>query len=209
MHNGLLTMAGEKMSKSLGNTLQVAELVNRVRPVELRYYLGSAHYRSTMEYSPEALAEAGAAYRRIENFVERAARVVEPSPHRVVCAEFTEALDSDLSVSQALGAVHTVVREGNAALAEGRHDAVAGALASVLAMTDVLGINPLNWADERASDLTAVVDALARVALEQRTAARARKDYAAADAIRDDLATAGIVVEDTADGPRWTLKDSE
>jgi cysteinyl-tRNA synthetase len=209
MHNGLLTMAGEKMSKSLGNTLQVTELVTRVRPVELRYYLGSAHYRSTMEYSPEALAEAGAAYRRIENFVERAAHVVEPSAHRAVCAEFAEALDSDLGVSQALGAVHTVVREGNAALAEGRHDAVAGALSSVLAMTDVLGINPLRWSDERASDLTAVVDALAHVALEQRTAARARKDYAAADAIRDDLAAAGIVVEDTADGPRWTLKDSE
>src|SRR5690349_11219424 len=137
MHNGLLTMAGEKMSKSLGNTLQVTELVKHVRAAELRYYLGSAHYRSVMEYSPEALSEAGAAYRRIENFVERASRVVTPRPDGVVCAEFAEALDNDLSVPGALAAIHNVVREGNAALAEARHDEVRGALSSVLAMTGV------------------------------------------------------------------------
>jgi cysteinyl-tRNA synthetase len=74
-------------------------------------------------------------------------------------------------------------------------------------MTTVLGINPHSWQDESAGDLTSVVDGLVRVALEQRTAARARKDYAAADAIRDSLGAAGVVVEDTADGPRWTLKD--
>jgi cysteinyl-tRNA synthetase len=208
VHNGLLTMAGEKMSKSLGNTLQVAEMITRVRPVELRYYLGSAHYRSVMEYSPDALSEAGAAYRRIENFVGRASRVVTAEPG-IVCAEFAEALDNDVSVPGALAAIHNVVREGNAALAEARHDALRGSLSAVLAMTDVLGINPLAWTDERASDLTDVVDALVRVALDQRTAARARKDYAASDAIRDELAGAGIVVEDTADGPRWTIKDND
>ena len=142
MHNGLLTMAGEKMSKSLGNTLAVTELVKHVRPVELRYYLGSAHYRSVMEYSPDALAEAGAAYRRIENFVERASKVVDVDGPGAVCAEFAAALDNDLSVPGALAAIHNVVREGNAALADGRHDAVRGALASVLAMTDVLGVEP-------------------------------------------------------------------
>ncbi|HEY2296843.1 MAG TPA: cysteine--tRNA ligase [Jatrophihabitans sp.] len=208
MHNGLLTLAGEKMSKSLGNTLAVVEMVTHTRPVEVRYYLGSAHYRSVMEYSPEALAEAGAAYRRIENFVERASKVVTVEGPGVVCAEFAEALDNDMSVPGALAAIHNVVREGNAALAEARHDAARGALASVLAMTDVLGVNPLRWADVRASDLTAVVDSLVQVALDQRAAARARKDYAAADSIRDDLAAAGVVVEDTPDGPRWTLKES-
>jgi cysteinyl-tRNA synthetase len=195
------------MSKSLGNTLQVSELVKHVRPVELRYYLGSAHYRSVMEYSPDALAEAGAAYRRIENFVERASRVVEVDGPGALCAEFGAALDNDLSVPGALAAIHNVVREGNAALADARHEAVRGALASVLAMTDVLGINPLHWTDDRASDLTSVVDSLVQVALDQRTAARVRKDYGAADSIRDELTRAGIVVEDTADGPRWTLKD--
>ncbi len=209
MHNGLLTMAGEKMSKSLGNTLQVTEMIKHVRPAELRYYLGSAHYRSVMEYSPDALGEAGAAYRRIENFVERASRVVSADGGGVVCAEFADALDNDLSVPGALAAIHNVVREGNAALAEARHDAVRGALSSVLVMTSLLGINPIEWAQESSSDLTGVVDALVRVALDQRTAARARKDYAAADAIRDELSGAGIVVEDTADGPHWTLKTDD
>ena len=102
-----------------------------------------------------------------------------------------------------------MVREGNAALADGRHDAVRGALAAVLAMTDVLGVNPLRWTDERTSDLAPVVDALVRVALDQRAAARTRKDYAAADAIRDELTRAGIVVEDTPDGPRWTVKTDD
>jgi cysteinyl-tRNA synthetase len=196
------------MSKSLGNTLQVTEMVKHVRAVELRYYLGSAHYRSVMEYSPDALAEAGAAYRRIENFVERATRVVDDAEPSIVCAEFAAALDNDLSVPGALAAIHNVVREGNAALAEARHDAVRDALSSVLAMTEVLGVNPLRWVDERAADLTSVVDSLVHVALDQRAAARARKDYAAADSIRDELTRAGIVVEDTADGPRWTLKDA-
>ena len=107
-----------------------------------------------MEYSPDALGEAGAAYRRIENFVERASRVVSADDGGVVCAEFAEALDNDLSVPGALAAIHNVVREGNAALAEARHDAVRGALSSVLAMTSVLGISPIEWAQESSSDLT-------------------------------------------------------
>ncbi len=207
MHNGLVTLSGEKMSKSLGNTLQVREIVRHWRPVEVRYYLGAAHYRSVMEYSPEAMDEAAAAYRRIENFVERAVEAVgvpEPGP---VCAEFAQALDDDLSSSGALAALHTVVREGNTALAEGDQTTLHGALASVLTMTGILGVNPLSWQETAGADLTSVVDALVHVALEQRAAARARKDYAAADAIRDRLGAAGVVVEDTAAGPRWTLKD--
>jgi cysteinyl-tRNA synthetase len=116
-------------------------------------------------------------------------------------------MGDDLGVPLALAAVHNVVREGNSALAEGNQVAVRGALASVLAMTDVLGINPQRWHQATSSDLTPVVDALVQVALEQRTAARARKDFAAADAIRDQLAEAGVIVEDTPSGPRWTLKD--
>jgi cysteinyl-tRNA synthetase len=209
VHNGLLNMQGSKMSKSDGNTLSVADVLKSVPPVELRYYLGSAHYRSTMEYSPDALAEAGAAYRRIENFVERAIEAVGETEPGVVCAEFSAALDDDLGVPLALAAVHNVVREGNSALAAGDKAAAGGALASVLTMTGVLGINPAVWSEASASDLTEVVDVLVHVALEQRKAARERKDFAAADAIRDQLAEAGISVEDTAAGPRWTLKESQ
>jgi cysteinyl-tRNA synthetase len=209
MHNAWLTIGGEKMSKSLGNSLFVTEIVKRWRPVEVRYYLGAAHYRSNVEFSPEALDEAAAAYRRIENFVERATELVgatEPGP---ACAEFTEAMDDDLGVPQALAAVHNIVREGNSALADGEATAVRGALAAVLTMTDVLGISPAAWsAGGTSSDLTPVVDALVHVALEQRAAARARKDFAAADAIRDRLGDAGVLVEDTAAGPRWTLKEA-
>jgi cysteinyl-tRNA synthetase len=207
MHNAWVKISGEKMSKSLGNSELVSEMVKNWRPVELRYYLGAAHYRSDIEYSPDALGEAAAAYRRIENFVERATEVAGPTAPGVACAEFVEALDDDLGVPQALAAIHNVVREGNTALAAGDKVAARGALGSVLRMTSVLGINPVVWAGAASSDLTAVVDALVQVALEQRAAARARKDFAAADAIRDQLAEAGVVVVDTPSGPRWTLQD--
>jgi cysteinyl-tRNA synthetase len=162
------------MSKSLGNSLLVTEIVKRWRPVEVRYYLGAAHYRSNMEFSADALDEAAAAYHRIENFYERAVEFAGEIPASgAMCADFAEAMDDDLGVPLALAAVHNVVREGNSALAEGNQVAVRGALASVLAMTEVLGINPQRWHQATSSDLTPVVDALVQVALEQRTAARA------------------------------------
>jgi cysteinyl-tRNA synthetase len=206
LHNAMLTMAGEKMSKSLGNTLAVGELAERWRPVELRYFLVQAHYRSVLEFSESSLDEAAAAYRRIENFVERAIEAVGAVDAGPVGAEFAAALDDDLAVSQALAVVHGVVREGNAALADGAADAVRNALGRVRGMTSVLGLWPGDWADGADSDLTGVVDALVQVALDQRADARARRDYAAADAVRDRLAAAGITVEDTASGPRWTVK---
>jgi cysteinyl-tRNA synthetase len=204
LHNAWLTIGGEKMSKSLGNSLLVTEIVKQWRPVEVRYYLGAAHYRSHVEYSPEAMDESAAAYRRIENFVERARDAVGDVPPGPVCADFTSAMDDDLGVPAALAAVHAVVRDGNSALANGDHTAARGALAAVLAMTSVLGINPLEWTAASAQ-LRPVVDGLVRVALEQREAARQRQDYAAADAIRDGLRAAGIAIEDTASGPRWTV----
>jgi cysteinyl-tRNA synthetase len=219
LHNGLVGVAGEKMSKSLGNSLLVDAMVTQVRPVELRYYLGSAHYRSGLEYSSEALDEAVAAYRRIENFVIRAAEVAEvawpapgagPAPARdLVPPAFADALDDDLSVPQALAVLHETVRAGNNALAAGDTAAVATRLAEVRAMLGVLGLDPIAepWADAGSGDdLRTVVDALVGVALAQRQAARERKDYAAADAIRDGLQEAGVVIEDTPQGPRWELK---
>ena len=201
LHNGLVSMSGQKMSKSLGNTLQVREIVQQWRPVEVRYYLGAAHYRSVIEYSPEALAEAATAYRRIENFLERAA-VSEPGK---VPDAFAQALDDDLGVPAALAVVHDTVRRGNSALADGDTAAAAQAAGEVLAMTAVLGLAPSQWDSETGGDLTGTVDALVRLTLEQRQAARARKDFQAADAIRDQLKDAGITIEDTADGPRWTV----
>ena len=208
MHNAWVTMSGEKMSKSLGNSVLVSEMITQWRPVELRYYLGAAHYRSNIEYSAAALDEAASAYRRIESFVGKAIEAVGDVEATITDA-FAAALDDDLGVPSALAEIHTAVRAGNQALAAGDKDAVRPLLAGVLGMTGVLGINPLDWASDASSDLTSVVDALVRVALDQRAAARARKDYAASDTIRDELAAAGVAVEDTADGPRWTLKEGQ
>jgi cysteinyl-tRNA synthetase len=209
VHNGMLNLSGEKMSKSLGNVLGVGELSERWRPVELRYFLGAAHYRSHLEFSEAALDEAAAAYRRIENFVDNAAPLLADSAVEADApAAFAAAMDDDIGVPAALAVVHETVRAGNTAFAAGDKEAAAEAARAVLAMTRLLGIDPREWRSDAASDLTPVVDALVQVALSERGAARARKDYAAADAIRDSLADAGIVVEDTADGTRWSLQDS-
>jgi cysteinyl-tRNA synthetase len=217
LHNAWVTTAGEKMSKSLGNSLLVDEVVRRVRPVELRYYLAGSHYRSMQEYSDESVAEAGQGYRRIEGFLARAheamgtAGVPEVRPDARPAA-FDDAMDDDIAVPQALAVVHDGVRAGNAALAADDTVAVGAAFDSVLAMVDVLGLNPWAepWVDAGSAGgqrQTEVIDALVQVVLAQRAEARARKDYAAADAIRDGLDTIGIQVEDTAHGVRWSLGD--
>jgi len=216
VHNGLLGLAGEKMSKSLGNSLLVDAMIKQVRPAELRYYLGQAHYRSEMEYSQDALAEAVAAYRRIEGFVTRAAEADPavgaslPAPSAAALPpRFSAAMDEDLGVPQALAVVHDAVTEGNTALAAGDVAGAAKQAADVRAMMGVLGLDPLaeQWSGSAGDEgLRPVVDALVGVALRQRQAARDRKDYAAADAIRNGLAEAGIAIEDTPRGPRWELR---
>jgi cysteinyl-tRNA synthetase len=211
LHNAWVTMSGEKMSKSLGNTLAIEALLERVRGVELRYYLVGPHYRSAIEFSDAALREAVAAYRRIESFVHRVReRLGTPEPG-MPCAEFSASLDDDLGTPGALAAVHNAVREGNTALDAGDRAAALGAAGSVRAMTAVLGLDPLDprWAgtdrgqDAAVTALGSLVDEL----LAQRQQARARRDFATADAVRDRLTAAGIAVEDGPDGPSWSLKD--
>ena len=211
MHNAWVTTSGEKMSKSLGNSLLVSEVVKRVRPVELRFYLGSAHYRSMLEFSDEALAESAAGYRRIEGFLRRAEEALGAGPDAAgLPVAFAAALDDDLGVPQALAVVYDTVRAGNAALAEGDSDTARRARDEVVAMLDVLGVNPYAepWAAQ--SDDGAARRALAPlvdVVLAQRQAARERKDFTVADALRDGLAASGIVVEDTPAGVRWSLAE--
>jgi cysteinyl-tRNA synthetase len=220
VHNGLVGLAGQKMSKSLGNTLQVSEVLTRVRPQELRYYLGQAHYRSMLEYSEDALEEAAAAYQRIERFAIRAQRTLgEASPttqqptaqQSAMPISFTAALDDDLGVPGALAAVHASVRDGNQALATGDTEGLITSLAQVRSMLGVLGLDPLSstWQGQESGGndrLYGVVEVLVRLSLNQRAAARARGDYAAADSIRDTLDNIGVAVEDTPEGPRWELK---
>ncbi|WP_297845766.1 cysteine--tRNA ligase [uncultured Corynebacterium sp.] len=202
MHNHWVTMSGEKMSKSLGNVLSIPNMLELVRPVELRYYLGSAHYRSVLEYSEAALTEAAAGYRRIEDFLAH----FDDLELGEWTQGFEDAMNDDIAVPKALAEIHTTVRAGNKALAAG-DEAEARTLASqVRAMAHVLGFDPLEWEDgAQASGADAALDALVQAELERRTQARADKDFATADAVRDRLAAAGITITDTPDGPTWSL----
>ena len=208
MHNAMVNLGGAKMAKSVGNTLMVSEVVKRVRPIALRYYLIAAHYRSIIDFSEESLAEAAVAFERIEGFVRRATELTGGAEPSLSCAEFLEAMDDDLATPAALAAVQRVVAEGNKALAAGDADAARGALASVRAMLDVLGLDPLapNWsADAASASADQALGVLVSALLEQRQAARAAKDFATADIVRDQLASAGIEIEDTPHGPRWSV----
>jgi cysteinyl-tRNA synthetase len=214
VHHALLNLSDEKMSKSLGNVIDVPHVLTLVRPVEVRYYLAAPHYRSEIDYSEESLREAALAYRRVENFVRRAADRLgaESAPtDGELPAAFVAAMDDDIGTPKAVAVIHDAVREGNAALAADDVEPAGRALASVRAMLDVLGIDPLSaqWSDQggQAEEYESVVDSLVSLALDQRQAARTRRDFAAADAIRDQLKQAGILVEDTPHGPRWTLAE--
>jgi cysteinyl-tRNA synthetase len=217
MHNALVTAAGEKMSKSLGNGATVRNVVQRVRPIELRYYLVSSHYRSVVEFSDEAVEEAATSFQRIENFVSRATEVtggVEPADE--LPAAFVEAMNDDLGTPAAMAVLHNTVRDGNKLLSDAFEPSVRGfdgaineTLAAVRGMLGVLGLDPLAepWVSRTGAteELTEVLDGLIKALLDQRQAARERKDYAASDEIRDRLKVLGVVVEDTPQGPRWTI----
>ena len=212
MHNGWVTMSGEKMSKSLGNVLSIPNVLTKVRPVELRYYLGSAHYRSMLEYSEASLQEAAAGYRRIESFLHR---VVELNAGEIekgeVTGAFTAAMDDDLGVPAALAEVHNAVRAGNSALDKGDTAEATAIAGQVRAMTAILGVDPYapQWRDRDQSNdaARAALDVLIADALRRRELARADKDWATADQVRDQLNAAGIDIVDTADGAKWSLRD--
>ena len=211
MHNAWITTAGEKMSKSLGNSLVVPAVLQRVRAIELRYYMVSAHYRSHVEFSFEALDEAAAAFQRIEHFLSRAQEVIGEVPIGIACADFETAMDDDLSTAAAFAAVHEVVREGNKALTSGDETALRGAAGSVRGMLAVLGLDPADpaWSRGGESDdesLRSAVDSLVGHLLSQRQEARAAKDFATADAIRDQIKAAGIEIEDGPQGSSWSLR---
>ncbi len=210
VHNGPLNMGGEKMSKSLGNVVDLPALAARgVRPVEVRYYLSFPHYRSMIDYSDAALDEAAAAYRRIEGFVQRAGERVGAVSAAELQDAFVTAMDDDLNTPRAFAIVHDTVRAGNTALAADDPDAVRTALAGVLGMLTVLGFDPVDGGSSgaRAGGLRSTVDHLVALAMEQRNAARSRRDWPAADAVRDQLKQAGVLIEDTPNGPRWTLAE--
>jgi len=226
LHNAWITTAGEKMSKSLGNSLLIPEVLKRVRGIELRFYIVAAHYRSHVEFSFEALDEAAAGFRRIENFLERAAAIGighderPTTPARLgapadvpLPAAFVDAMDDDLGTPAAIAVIYETVRTGNKLLGDGPSAELTTAVRQVVAMLGVLGLDPADpsWptpGDHSDSRLTGAVDALVQGLLTEREEARAAKDWARADRIRDQIKAAGISVEDTPSGPVWMLGES-
>lgn len=206
VHNGLVTVGDQKMSKSLGNFLLAEDVLRERDPQVVRYALGAAHYRSSLDLTPASFDEAEAALGRIQSFRQRADRMVpEASAARGdLPAAFAAAMDDDLAVPQALAVLHETVRAGNTALDEGDREAVAGAVTAVDGMLRVLGLDAADRA--RGDDAgTIALDALVRTMIDQRAEARATKDWATADRIRDAIAAAGIVLEDGPEGTHWSV----
>jgi cysteinyl-tRNA synthetase len=202
MHNAWVTTSGEKMSKSLGNSLQVAEILKKVRGIELRWYLGSAHYRSMLEFSFEALAESATSFKRIEAFLSRAESVLGKEVELLIAPEFAAAMNDDLAVPQALAFIAESMRIGNSSPEDKK--VIAKTAGEIRGALSILGCDPKDavFAGSKSND--SAMDGLIKLALDQREAARLRKDFATADQIRDEIAALGITVEDTANGPRWS-----
>lgn len=203
MHNGMVTYEGEKMSKSIGNTISPAQMLQMARPLVVRYYLGSAHYRSILDYRPSSLQEAATAIERVEAFLAATQDVLKPG--REVPEAFAEAMDDDVNIPRALAVLHQQTRAGNAALAAGE-DASEAANA-VMAMAEVLGLAQLMSfnAEGTSGAEHEALDALIQAVLAERADARAQKDWAKADAMRDLLASAGVQVKDGANGSSWSV----
>ncbi len=203
MHNGMVTYEGEKMSKSIGNTISPAQMLEMARPLVVRYYLGSAHYRSVLDYRPSSLQEAATAIERVEAFLAATQDLLKPG--REVPQAFAEAMDDDVNIPRALAVLHEQTRAGNAALAAGE-DASEAANA-VMAMAEVLGLAQLMSfnAEGTSGAEHEALDALIQAVLAERADARAQKDWAKADAMRDLLASAGVQVKDGANGSTWSV----
>ncbi len=203
MHNGMVTYEGEKMSKSIGNTISPAQMLEMARPLVVRYYLGSAHYRSVLDYRPSSLQEAATAIERVESFLAATQDVLKPG--REVPQAFAEAMDDDVNIPRALAVLHEQTRAGNAALAAGE-DASEAANA-VMAMAEVLGLAQLMSfnAEGTSGAEHEALDSLIQAVLAERADARAQKDWAKADAMRDLLASAGVQVKDGANGSTWSV----
>ncbi|MEV8250482.1 cysteine--tRNA ligase [Microbacterium sp. NPDC076768] len=208
VHNGLVTVSGQKMSKSLGNFTLATDVLRAYEPMVVRYALAAAHYRSSLDLTESSWAEAEAALGRISTFIERVQRSLAGAADQTQAAAlpeaFAAAMDDDLGVPQALAVLHETVRRGNTAIDNGEDAEALAAFAGVDAMVRVLGFDELM---SSGGDLAAhhSLDTLVQTLITQRAQARADKDWAAADRIRDAIAAAGITLEDTPAGTHWSI----
>jgi cysteinyl-tRNA synthetase len=209
LHNAWVTQSGEKMGKSLGNALLVEVILQRVRGIELRWYLGSAHYRSMLEYSESALDESAVAFRRIESFLMRATEIIGAEPVALVSDSFALAMNDDLAVPAGLATMWENLRLGNQAITDADVASISKNAGEIRGALQILGCDPFdaNFEAQSSSDVAEAMDGVIKLALAERASARDRKDFAASDAIRDGLLALGITIEDTAQGPRWSIME--
>jgi cysteinyl-tRNA synthetase len=161
-----------------------------------------------LEFSHEALAESATAFRRIESFLQRSVEILGTEPTPVLGTAFVDAMNDDLAVPTALASISEALRIGNSAITSEDKAAIASSANEIRGALEVLGCDPFDPAFATSStndDVTAALDGTIKLALSQREAARARKDFESSDAIRDGLTALGIVIEDTAQGPRWSI----
>lgn len=215
LHNGLVNVNGQKMSKSLGNSILVSEVLTDSNALALRYYLGSAQYRSVLDYNEGVLAEAESTLERIRTFLDRAARALDEKgllgklelDPGAFPEKFTTAMNDDLNIPAALAVMHESVREGNASLDDQLPHQAARNYAEVLAMVDVLNLNPTAnlWQGSGSTAAMSALDGLVRSLIEERNVARDSKDFKTSDRIRDQLKAVGVVLEDSAGSTHWSL----
>ncbi|WP_314096983.1 cysteine--tRNA ligase [Microbacterium foliorum] len=210
VHNGLVTVGGQKMSKSLGNFTLAAEVLDAHDPLVVRYALAAAHYRSSLDLTESSWTEAEAALGRIRTFLDRGQRLAKPGWSQAkegLPTEFWDAMNDDLAVPRALAAIHSSIRSGNALLDDGKIDEARQDVMDVIAMTNILGLNPhaSAWSESGDGATASALDALVQTMITQRAQARADKDWAAADRIRDAIAAAGITLEDSPAGTHWSI----
>ncbi|MGH8932334.1 MAG: cysteine--tRNA ligase [Egibacteraceae bacterium] len=201
VHNGMLTIDAVKMSKSLGNFITLTEALDRYGPEALRQFYLSAHYRSPIDFNQARLAEARAGFERLRAFVRAAADLPDAEPTAELAHardQFRTAMDDDLGTPQAQAVLFDLVTAGHAQLAAGHKDEAAATRDLLVELAGVLGYD-LAVASTSSTSVAPLVSEL----LALREEARARRDFTTADRIRDRVTEAGIVIEDTPDGPRW------
>jgi cysteinyl-tRNA synthetase len=215
MHNGLVNVNGQKMSKSLGNSIFASDLFSKSTPLAARYYLLSAHYRSTLDIQESSLEDAQIVVDRLEKFLLRSVRgeidsvaiYAAMNGRHILPDEFKAAMDDDLNIPMALGVLNDWMRRGNAAHDEKQEDEARKIFYNVTSMANVLGVNPCSndWWVPKHSKADRAVYKLVQDLIKQRIEARAAKDFAKADAIRDQLTEAGITLEDGSEITHWSF----
>ncbi|UCH24574.1 MAG: cysteine--tRNA ligase [Trueperaceae bacterium] len=212
IHWNMLTLEGEKMAKSKDHFVTLEALFSRYDPLAVRFHLLRSHYRSVSDFSEESLKSSSQGLQRLVDAFSELTRNDDESEgdHQIFAAfrrDFAAAMNDDLNTPKAIAVLFDAVREVHRRLELGAEPGFATAGKAFFAhhLVDVLGVARSDRSADTQAD-EGLVDGLITMLLEQRHAARLRRDFSAADAIRERLATHGVVVEDTAEGSRWKLR---